>query len=477
MKTKFLIIFITASALYAGLLFLGTLRAEAQADFVFSKTMRKGGFGTDVSKLQEVLATMPDIYPEKLITGYFGVLTRQAVQRFQSKYNIVSTGDESTTGYGLVGPKTRVKLNELKSSSAFKPPSQSATTTSSATVRKPNPEKCPDNIWDEAEQKDLNLCPEDNPINNPKSVVAKITPQASSSPPVSTTMPSPQPTTTTSDSEYLAFLDKLPKLSAIETWGHEYDVMTGGAFVPDIAEYNGKFYMYAFLPLTGIVSFSSFDGRTWTKDAGTRVADGDGLQYSHPYTAIAPDGKLYLFMQTIKRGTLGMYVSLSESSDGLNFTKPQLILKGEDFGGTHAAHGRIIKLNDGKYLLAVSTGINGRGPEPGSGLLYSSDLKVWNFSSIYFAGCHDPTLNATSDGIRLYCHFQAKQTVRFDSSDGYKWDPQSPVGLVEFLDQNGTAINGEDIDIYTFNDGGRRMFISLHLHGPPFGSIWSTVKK
>jgi hypothetical protein len=70
-----------------------------------------------VKLLQQILSQDKTIYPEGLTTGYYGNLTIQAVQRFQKKYNIVSEGNPSTTGYGLAGPQTRLKLNELYSSS------------------------------------------------------------------------------------------------------------------------------------------------------------------------------------------------------------------------------------------------------------------------------------------------------------------------------------------------------------------------
>jgi peptidoglycan hydrolase-like protein with peptidoglycan-binding domain len=41
-------------------------------------------------------------------TSYFGLATQNAVTRFQKAYQI---GD--ATSYGLVGPMTRAKLNEL----------------------------------------------------------------------------------------------------------------------------------------------------------------------------------------------------------------------------------------------------------------------------------------------------------------------------------------------------------------------------
>jgi len=69
--------------------------------------------GTQVSVLQRMLREDASVYPEGRITGYYGTLTLRAVQRFQEKYGIVSGGDALTTGYGLVGQKTRAKLNEL----------------------------------------------------------------------------------------------------------------------------------------------------------------------------------------------------------------------------------------------------------------------------------------------------------------------------------------------------------------------------
>jgi len=68
---------------------------------------------SDVKRLQKLLASDISIYPEGLTTGYFGQLTEKAIQRFQSKYGVVSSGTSQTTGYGLVGPKTRLKLQEI----------------------------------------------------------------------------------------------------------------------------------------------------------------------------------------------------------------------------------------------------------------------------------------------------------------------------------------------------------------------------
>jgi hypothetical protein len=69
-----------------------------------------GQKGDEVKIIQTVLAKDSTVYPEAQVTGYFGLLTQKAVQRFQVKYGIAKAGD---SGYGLVGPKTRAKINSI----------------------------------------------------------------------------------------------------------------------------------------------------------------------------------------------------------------------------------------------------------------------------------------------------------------------------------------------------------------------------
>lgn len=64
----------------------------------------------EVSRLQRFLARDGAIYPEGDITGYFGLLTQKAVQRFQARYDIVNSGSPATTGYGSVGARTRAAI-------------------------------------------------------------------------------------------------------------------------------------------------------------------------------------------------------------------------------------------------------------------------------------------------------------------------------------------------------------------------------
>lgn len=66
--------------------------------------------GGDVTRLQTFLAQDVSVYPEGMVTGYFGALTEAAVKRWQAKYGVVSSGSAASTGYGFVGPKTRAAM-------------------------------------------------------------------------------------------------------------------------------------------------------------------------------------------------------------------------------------------------------------------------------------------------------------------------------------------------------------------------------
>ncbi len=74
------------------------------------KQLKQGMSGEDVKLLQQVLATDKDIYPEGLITGYFGSLTANAVKRFQKNACLDQVGQ--------VGPKTLSRINEILTAGA-----------------------------------------------------------------------------------------------------------------------------------------------------------------------------------------------------------------------------------------------------------------------------------------------------------------------------------------------------------------------
>ena len=82
---------------------------QVQTCLQFSRMIRQGATGDDVKELQKFLKDKGYFnYPE--ITGYFGEITQKAVEDFQAAEGIVSEGTPETTGYGLVGPKTRAVI-------------------------------------------------------------------------------------------------------------------------------------------------------------------------------------------------------------------------------------------------------------------------------------------------------------------------------------------------------------------------------
>lgn len=73
--------------------------------FVFGKNLAIGATGRDVRHAQLLLAQNPEVYPQGLITGYFGTLTEQAITRFQIKHALPATG--------IADQKTRTKLTSI----------------------------------------------------------------------------------------------------------------------------------------------------------------------------------------------------------------------------------------------------------------------------------------------------------------------------------------------------------------------------
>ncbi len=80
-----------------------TAVAEVKSTLTLIRSLREGMTGDDVKTLQAILASDPEVYPEGLITGFYGPMTSRAVMKFQAKSGIEQVG--------VVGPKTLVSLN------------------------------------------------------------------------------------------------------------------------------------------------------------------------------------------------------------------------------------------------------------------------------------------------------------------------------------------------------------------------------
>ncbi len=85
-----------------------------EREFLLKRDLKKGDRGKEVEKLQECLSSLPGIYPEGEITGYFGQKTKKAVTTFQEKYaSEILEPLGLKKGTGKVGPLTRKKINEI----------------------------------------------------------------------------------------------------------------------------------------------------------------------------------------------------------------------------------------------------------------------------------------------------------------------------------------------------------------------------
>lgn len=81
------------------------LASQVYAYNPITSSLDPGQTSANVTNLQTFFADNSAIYPEGLITGYFGGLTGKAVTRFQAEYGIAQAG--------RVGPITLNKINSL----------------------------------------------------------------------------------------------------------------------------------------------------------------------------------------------------------------------------------------------------------------------------------------------------------------------------------------------------------------------------
>ncbi len=75
-----------------------------------TEPMNRGTSGTEVQKLQKLLKEDSEIYPEGIVTGYFGSLTEAAVRRFQEKRGIQATGMVDTETLAQLNKRTKESI-------------------------------------------------------------------------------------------------------------------------------------------------------------------------------------------------------------------------------------------------------------------------------------------------------------------------------------------------------------------------------
>lgn len=94
--------FVFAAGLMTTALAIAVLPSITRADTLY-RQLQLGMSGGDVSTLQTFLAKDTSIYPQGLVTGYFGSLTKSGVVNFQVRNGI--------SPVGRVGPQTLAVIN------------------------------------------------------------------------------------------------------------------------------------------------------------------------------------------------------------------------------------------------------------------------------------------------------------------------------------------------------------------------------
>jgi peptidoglycan hydrolase-like protein with peptidoglycan-binding domain len=114
-----------------------------------------GMSGSDVGTLQTFLAQDPTIYPQGLVTSYFGSLTQSAVSNFQVRNGLDSVG--------RVGPQTLVAINSQMAGGSTSGSDVNAPTISSVKVNASRNTATID--WDTSEGSTATIFYNDAPIS------------------------------------------------------------------------------------------------------------------------------------------------------------------------------------------------------------------------------------------------------------------------------------------------------------------------
>jgi hypothetical protein len=218
------------------------------------------------------------------------------------------------------------------------------------------------------------------------------------------------------------------------------------------------------MPARGITSASSPDGLSFTKEAGLRLANGQSGDLdciaSHPWV-IPVTGGYRMFYQgnancdAQPNQQQPVYRIFSAfSADGLTFAREGVRVDiGAANGLAAAAHGRVLRLADGRYRLYFSANFIGKdGPADILGATSTDEGLTWELDAqpILERG-HDPTVIALEGKIYLYTTFLGDNFVILESADGFAFTPTS---WVEFYDAAGQRIEEfGDADMLQLPDG------------------------
>jgi hypothetical protein len=231
---------------------------------------------------------------------------------------------------------------------------------------------------------------------------------------------------------------------------------------------------------SGVVSFISSDGLSFTPEPGQRLSqpgESGALDCvsSHPWV-FAMDGGYRMYYQgdalCAKGGDAHQFRVFSAfSKDGLSFAREGVRI---DIGGptglTQAAHGRVLRLPDGRYRMFFSANFASKdGPADVLGAT-STDGLAWTLDrSPILERAHDPTVISVDGEIRIYTTFLGDNFVVLRSTDGFtftasKWlDFASIAGarVEEFGDADIIRLADGRLVIYGSGKGSRGVSVML----------------
>lgn len=98
-------VWVATVLVFALIIVVGSIPSSAKAYTLLGSQMSIGARSNNVTSLQTFLASNNLLYPEAMVTGYFGPLTQRAVTQFQLAYNLPPVG--------AVGPLTLAKMNAM----------------------------------------------------------------------------------------------------------------------------------------------------------------------------------------------------------------------------------------------------------------------------------------------------------------------------------------------------------------------------
>lgn len=261
----------------------------------------------------------------------------------------------------------------------------------------------------------------------------------------------------------------LPEVTAVQKW-KEIDIISERQnFAPSIIQLSKGGYRIYWndAKAGGLTSKYSSDLRVFVKEGGVRLADGKkgslDCVASHPWVVDAPGGyrMYYQGNATCNRGPgqAPVYRIFSAfSEDGLNFKREGIRVDiGRSTGLSQAAHGRILRMDDGRLRLFFSASFTGKkGPADILGASSTDGLSWALDDKAILERGHDPAVIRVGRTIYLYCTFLRDNLLVLDSSDGFHFTAKS---WLEFYNGAGERIEEfGDIDIIQGEDGKLRIF-------------------